>query len=77
MCVYGCALILPAFSASLNRIRKSLASFSEAQKVIDAEKAQFDELKQKKKDPEMQALNDKYEGIKQQLDDLKAEQDAA
>lgn len=73
----GCVLILPALSASLNRVRKSLVSFGEAQKVIDAEKAQFDELKQQKKDPEMQALNDKYESIKQQLDELKAEQDAA
>lgn len=70
-------LILPVLPASLNKVRKNLVSFGEAQKVIDAEKAQFDELKQQKRDPEMQELNDKYESVKQQLDDIKAEQDAA
>lgn len=69
-------LILPV-SASLNKVRKNLAAFSEAQKVIDAEKAQFDELKQQKKDPEIQELSDKYEAVKKELDDIKAEQDAA
>lgn len=63
--------------ASLNKVRKSLASFGEAQKIIDAEKAQFDGLKQQKRDPEIQELSDKYEAVKKELDDIKADQDAA
>lgn len=61
----------------MNKVRKNLASFSSAQKIIDAEKALFDDLKQQKRDPEVQELSDKYEAVKQELDDIKADQDAA
>lgn len=64
-------------SASLNKVRKNIVSLGEVQKSIDAEKARFDELKQQKRDPEVQELSDKYEAVKQELDDIKAEQDAA
>lgn len=63
--------------ASLNRSRKNFGAFAESQKAIDADKARFEELKQQKKDPEVQELSEKYEAVKKELDDLKAEQDNA
>lgn len=63
--------------ASLNKVRKNYAALSESQKAIDNERAKLDELKQLKKDPEVQELSDKYEAVKKELDGIKAEQDAA
>jgi predicted nuclease with TOPRIM domain len=63
--------------ASLNKVKKNFGAFSEVQKTIDADKAKLDELRQQRKDPEVQELSDKYEAIKKELDDLKLEQDAA
>lgn len=63
--------------SSLNKVKKNFGVFSEVQKTIDADKAKLDELKQQRRDPEVQELSDKYEAVKKELDDLKLEQDAA
>lgn len=61
----------------MTRARKNYAALDEVQKVIDAEKARFEELKQQKRDPEVLALSERYDAIKRELDAIKAEQDAA
>ncbi|KAI5838239.1 hypothetical protein DFP73DRAFT_503393 [Morchella snyderi] len=63
--------------SSLNKVKKNFGAFSEVQKTIDADKAKLDELRQQRKDPEVQELSDKFEAVKKELDDLKLEQDAA
>jgi hypothetical protein len=37
----------------------------------------LDELRQRKKDPNVQKLNEEYDAIKKELDEIKADQDEA
>jgi len=63
--------------SSLNKTKKSFSGFEQAQKGIDDVKAQIAELKKQMDDPESKAMSDKYTEIAKELDQIKAEQDAA
>jgi hypothetical protein len=60
---------------SLQKQRKNFGGFEASQKAIDEDKKKLEDLRQKRKDPEVQELSDKYEAVKKELDNLKAEQD--
>lgn len=62
---------------TLNKARKQFSGFDDQQKDIDALKAKIAEQKKLLDDPEQKALSDKYTKLQTELDQLKAEQDAA
>ena len=62
---------------NLNRIKKNFGSFQAAEEVISDLKKQISELKKSREDPESKALSDRYSKIQEQLDELKAQHDAA
>ncbi|KAL2374841.1 nuclear segregation protein [Blastomyces gilchristii SLH14081] len=63
--------------SNLRKQRKGFSGFEESQKVIDDLKSQLSELKKSLDNPEAKALSDRYSTIQQELDAMKAEQDAA
>ena len=63
--------------SSLRKQRKGFAGFDEAQKGIDAVKAQIGELRKTLDNPEAKALSQKYDEINQEMASIKAEQDKA
>ncbi|PUU84071.1 hypothetical protein B9Z19DRAFT_1070962 [Tuber borchii] len=62
---------------TLLKQRKTFGTLDAEQKAIDEERGKLEELKAKKKDPDVQRLNDEFEETKKQLDAIKAEQDEA
>jgi uncharacterized coiled-coil DUF342 family protein len=63
--------------SALHRARKSFAGFAQQQKTIDDLKAQIADLKKSSDNPEVKALNDRYDEIQKQLNDMKKESDDA
>ncbi|KAK4613837.1 hypothetical protein CLAFUW4_09295 [Fulvia fulva] len=63
--------------SQLNRLKKSFANFDDAQKGIDATKAEIAELKKSMDDPASKALSERYSQIQAELDSIRAEQDDA
>ncbi|KAG0641834.1 hypothetical protein HOY80DRAFT_998950 [Tuber brumale] len=63
--------------ATLQKQRKIFGALDADQKAIDDERGKLEELKAKRKDPDVQRLSDEYEETKKQLDAIKAEQDEA
>jgi hypothetical protein len=63
--------------SNLNRQKKNFTVFEEQQKIIDADKERLKEMKEKKQDPELKELNDKYGELDDQFKAIKAEQDSA
>lgn len=61
----------------LRRSRKQLAAIGEKQKAVDELQAKIQEIKGTSKNPEANALSDKYKELQTELDGIKAEQDAA
>jgi hypothetical protein len=61
---------------NLNKQKKNFAVFDEAQKSIDADRLKLKEMKEKKQDPELKELNEKYDALDQEFKALKAEQDS-
>lgn len=62
---------------NLKKQRKSFAGFDEAQKAIDAKKAQLTQLRATLDDPESKALSAQYDKIQAELDVIKKEQESA
>ena len=63
--------------SSLRKQRKSFTQFDEAQRGIDHDKAQLNELRKGLDDPEAKALSERYTAVAKELDNLRAEQDEA
>ncbi|KAL8830218.1 MAG: hypothetical protein Q9191_001558 [Dirinaria sp. TL-2023a] len=63
--------------SSLRKQRKGFAGFDEAEKGIQDVKTQIAELRRTIDNPEVKALNQKYDEINQDLQSIKAEQDKA
>ncbi|CUS12016.1 unnamed protein product [Tuber aestivum] len=63
--------------STLHKQRKILGILNVEQKAIDEEREKLEELKAKRKDPEVQKLSDECGEIMRQLDVIKAEQDEA
>ncbi|PWW77458.1 hypothetical protein C7212DRAFT_292903, partial [Tuber magnatum] len=63
--------------STLQKQRKTFGILNAEQKAIDEEREKLNELKAKRKDPEVQKLSDEYEETMRQLDAIKAEQDEA
>lgn len=63
--------------SSLRKQRKGFAGFDEAERGIQDVKAQIAELRKTLDNPEVKALSQKYDGINQELQSIKAEQDKA
>jgi chromosome segregation ATPase len=61
--------------SSLHRAKKSFVGFAQQQKTIDDLKAQIADLKKSGDNPEVKALNDRYDEIQKQLDQIKKEGD--
>ena len=61
--------------SSLTRQRKGFAGFEEAQKKIDAKKAENAEQKKAFDNPEARALDEQYEAIRKELDQISAARD--
>jgi hypothetical protein len=61
--------------SSLTRQKKGFAGFDESQKKIDAKRAENAELKKTFDDPEARALDEKYEAIRKELDQINAARD--
>jgi uncharacterized coiled-coil DUF342 family protein len=61
--------------SSLTRQRKGFAGFEEAQRRIDSKKAENAELKKAFDDPEARALDEKYDAIRKELDQMNAARD--
>lgn len=61
----------------LRRSRKQLAAIGEKQKAVDELQAKIQEIKGTSKNPEANALSDKYKELQTELDGIKAQQDAA
>jgi uncharacterized coiled-coil DUF342 family protein len=63
--------------SQLQRTKKGFVGFEEAQKGIDATKAEIAELRKQLDDPESKALSDRYSEITKELDAIRSEQDEA
>ena len=63
--------------SSLRKQRKAFGTFDEAQRGIDAVKAQIAELRKSLDNPEAKALSQRYDQIDRELKAIKAEQDEA
>lgn len=63
--------------SNLRKQRKGFSGFEDAQKSIDAKKAEVKKLRDTLDDPESKALSDKYNSLQAELDTIKAEQDEA
>lgn len=63
--------------SKLNKVKKGFGGFDEAQKSIDATKAEIATLRKELDDPESKALSDRYTAITTELDKIRAEQDEA
>lgn len=63
--------------SNLRKQRKSFAALNDSQKGIDGLKAQIAQLRKSLDNPEARALQDKLNAIYKELDQIKAEQDAA
>lgn len=63
--------------SQLNRQKRTFASLDDAQRGIEALKAEISELRQGLDDPAQRALSDRYAAITAELDAIKAEQDDA
>ncbi|CAN8103112.1 unnamed protein product [Discula destructiva] len=61
----------------LKRSRKQFAAIAEKQKIVDDLQTKISEIKGTSKNPEANALSDKYKELQTELDGIKAEQDAA
>jgi chromosome segregation ATPase len=61
--------------SSLTRQRKGFAGFEDVQKKIDAKKAENVELKKAFDDPEARALDERYDAIRKELDEMNAARD--
>ncbi|KAF9075789.1 hypothetical protein BDP27DRAFT_1256552 [Rhodocollybia butyracea] len=61
---------------SCKRNRRALDAFQTDQQSIEADRAAVDELKKQLDDPDFKATSDRYDKIKQELDELKKEEDA-
>ncbi len=61
--------------SSLTRQRKGFAGFEDGQKKIDGKKAENAELKKAFDDPEARALDEKYDAIRKELDQMNAARD--
>ncbi|ERF74418.1 hypothetical protein EPUS_06596 [Endocarpon pusillum Z07020] len=61
--------------SSLTRQRKGFSGIEEAEKRITAKKAENAELKKAFDDPEARALDEKYEAIRKELDEISAARD--
>ena len=57
---------------TLKKQRKGFSGLDDAQKAIDAKKADLSELKKSGDNPEFKALSQKYEDNQKELDDIKA-----
>ena len=66
-----------AEQSSLRKQRKAFGTFDEAQKGIDAVKAQIAELRKALDNPEAKALSQRYDQLDRELKAIKAEQDEA
>ena len=58
--------------STLNRHKKGFAGFASQQKSIDDIKSQISDLKKGSDNPEVKALNDRYDEIQKQLNEQKA-----
>jgi len=63
--------------SALNRHKKGFTGFAQQQKAIDDIKGQISEVKKSGDNPEMKALNDRYDEIQKQLNDMKKDTDEA
>jgi hypothetical protein len=63
--------------SGLHRVKKSFSVFAQQQKAIDDVKAQISELKKSGEHPEAKALNDRYNEIQKELDEMRKETDEA
>ena len=63
--------------SNLRKQRKGFAGFEEAEKGIEAVKAQIAELRKTLDNPEATALSQKYDKITQEMAEIKSEQDKA
>ncbi|CAZ81816.1 unnamed protein product [Tuber melanosporum] len=63
--------------STLQKQRKIFGALDADQKAIDEEREKLEELKAKRKDPDVQRLSDEYEETQGKLDAIKAEQDEA
>ena len=61
--------------SSLTRQRKGFAGFEDAEKKIQAKRAENAELKKSFDDPESRALDEKYDAIRKELDQMNANRD--
>lgn len=61
----------------LKRSRKQFAAIAEKQKIVDDLQNRISEIKGTSKNPEANALSDKYKELQTELDGIKAEQDSA
>lgn len=61
----------------LRRSRKQFAAVAEKQKIVDDLQNRISEIKGTSKNPEANALSDKYKELQTELDGIKAEQDSA
>ncbi|TAQ91461.1 hypothetical protein B7494_g141 [Chlorociboria aeruginascens] len=62
---------------NLKKLRKSFAGFDEAQKGIDDTKAKIKALKETLDNPEAKAMSEKFNKLKEELDQMSAEQNEA
>lgn len=63
--------------SSMNKMRKSFASFEDGQKQIDELRAKIKEIKDGAEDPEQKALSERYNALQKELDGVKAQSDEA
>lgn len=61
--------------STLNRLRKGFAGFEEAQKKIDAKRAENAALKKTFDDPEAQAVDERFHAIRKELGEMNAARD--
>ncbi|KAJ4478103.1 hypothetical protein J3R30DRAFT_3657430 [Lentinula aciculospora] len=60
---------------SSNRSRRTLNAFQSDQESIDADRAAVAELRKQLDDPDFQAVSDRYDKVKLELDELRKEED--
>jgi uncharacterized coiled-coil DUF342 family protein len=63
--------------SALHRVKKNFALFAQQQKGIDAIKAEIADIKKTNDNPEVRALNNRYDEIQKELDDMRKVSDVA
>lgn len=63
--------------STLNKQKRGFAGLEETQASVDADRVKLKELKERKVDPEQVKLNERFDELNKELNELRAEHDVA